>query len=132
LRAQKKKQEKGTPTSPGPAGFPYFSPGAGRGKNRASPSNSSRVFSAPACEARQDKWGGGKISHWNAAEHRRERKKGQPPSSSLQKNGSGVKKFGFKNNHTSENVPLVPKFGLERWGGSQTKTKGEVPCLSLP
>ncbi|PKN50546.1 MAG: hypothetical protein CVU58_00280 [Deltaproteobacteria bacterium HGW-Deltaproteobacteria-16] len=30
LRAQKKKQEKGTPASPGPAGFPYFSTGAGR------------------------------------------------------------------------------------------------------
>jgi hypothetical protein len=57
LRAQKKKQEKGTPTSPGPSGFPYFSPRAGRGKTRASPSNSSRVFSAPVCEARQDKWG---------------------------------------------------------------------------
>ncbi|MFA6500000.1 MAG: hypothetical protein WCV64_11795, partial [Desulfurivibrionaceae bacterium] len=28
LRAQKKKQEKGTPASPGPAGFPCFSPGA--------------------------------------------------------------------------------------------------------
>jgi len=71
LRAQKKKQEKGTPASPGPAGFPYFSPRAGRGKTRASPSNSrslrhyvapltSRVFSAPVCEARQDKWGGRK------------------------------------------------------------------------
>jgi hypothetical protein len=32
LRAQKKKQEKGTPASPGPAGFPYFSPRAGRGR----------------------------------------------------------------------------------------------------
>jgi hypothetical protein len=62
----------------------------------------------------------------------RKKKKDQSPSSSLQKNGSGVKKFGFKNNHTPENVPLVPKFGLERWGGSQTKTKGEVPCLTLP
>ena len=70
LRAQKKKQEKGTPTSPGPAGFPYFSPRAGRGKTRASPSNSSRVFSAPVCEARQDKWGE-ENSHWHAAEHRR-------------------------------------------------------------
>jgi len=27
-------------------------------------------FSAPVCEARQDKWGRGK-SHWHAAEHRR-------------------------------------------------------------
>jgi hypothetical protein len=60
LRAQKKKQENGTPASPGPAGFPYFSPMAGRGKTRASPSDSSRVFSAPVCEARQDKWGEGK------------------------------------------------------------------------
>jgi hypothetical protein len=57
LRAQKKKQEKGTPASPGPAGFPYFSPRAGRGKTRATPSNSSRVFSTPVFEARQDKWG---------------------------------------------------------------------------
>ncbi|HEX9714860.1 MAG TPA: hypothetical protein VGA28_04120, partial [Desulfurivibrionaceae bacterium] len=32
LRAQKKKQEKGTPASPGPAGSPYFSPRAGRGR----------------------------------------------------------------------------------------------------
>jgi len=47
LRAQKKKQEKGTPASPGPAGFPCFSPRAGRGKTRASPSNSSRVFFRP-------------------------------------------------------------------------------------
>jgi hypothetical protein len=47
LRAQKKKQEKGTPTSPGPAGCPCFSPRAGRGKTRASPSNSSRVFFRP-------------------------------------------------------------------------------------
>jgi hypothetical protein len=47
LRAQKKKQEKGTPASPGPTGFPYFSPWAGRGKTRASPSNSSRVFFRP-------------------------------------------------------------------------------------
>jgi hypothetical protein len=30
LHAQKKKQEKGTPASPGPAGFPYFSTRAGR------------------------------------------------------------------------------------------------------
>jgi hypothetical protein len=60
LRAQKKKQEKGTPASPGPAGFPCFSTRAGRGKTRASPSDSSRVFSALACEARQDKWGRGK------------------------------------------------------------------------
>jgi hypothetical protein len=30
LRAQKKKQEKGTPASPGPAGFPCFSTRAGR------------------------------------------------------------------------------------------------------
>ena len=28
-------------------------------------------FSAPVCEARQDKWGGKKNSHWHAAEHRR-------------------------------------------------------------
>jgi len=76
LRAQKKKQEKGTPTSPGPAGFPYFSTRAGRGKTRASPSNSSRVFSAPACEARQDKWGGRGKSHCHAAEHRRGCRKG--------------------------------------------------------
>jgi hypothetical protein len=47
LRAQKKKQENGTPASPGPTGFPYFSPGAGRGKTRASPSDSSRVFFRP-------------------------------------------------------------------------------------
>ena len=70
LRAQKKKQEKGTPASPGPAGVPYFSPRAGRGKTRASPSDSSRVFSAPVCEARQDKWGN---SHWHAAEPRQHR-----------------------------------------------------------
>ena len=76
LRAQKKKQEKGTPTSPGPAGFPCFSPRAGRGKTRASPSNSSRVFSAPVCEARQDKWGE-KNSHWHAAEHRKNCRKGR-------------------------------------------------------
>ncbi len=30
LRAQKKKHEKGTPTSPGPAGFPYFPPPSAR------------------------------------------------------------------------------------------------------
>jgi len=47
LRAQKKKQEKGTPASPCPAGFPCFSPRAGRGKTRASPSDSSRVFFRP-------------------------------------------------------------------------------------
>jgi hypothetical protein len=91
LRAQKKKQEKGTPASPGPAGFPYFSPGAGRGKTRASPSNSSRVFSAPVCEARQDKWGGEKNSHWHAAEHRRGCRKGDLhclSAASLQSPGS--------------------------------------------
>ncbi len=48
LRAQKKKQEKGTPTSPGPSGFPYFSPRAGRGKTRASPSNSRSLRLPPA------------------------------------------------------------------------------------
>ncbi len=47
LRAQKKKQEKGTPASPGATGFPYFSTRAGRGKTRASPSNNSRVFFRP-------------------------------------------------------------------------------------
>ena len=47
LRAQKKKQEKGTPASPGSAGFPYFSTRAGRGKTRASPSNSSRASFRP-------------------------------------------------------------------------------------
>jgi hypothetical protein len=91
LRAQKKKQEKGTPASPGPAGFPYFSPRAGRGKTRASPSNSSRVFSAPVCEARQDKWGGKENSHWHAAEHRRSCRKGDLhclSAASLQSPGS--------------------------------------------
>jgi len=57
------------------------------------------------------------LSFFFCVPKRRNKKKTNPPSSSLQKNGSGVKKFGFKNNHTSENVPLVPKFGLERWGG---------------
>jgi len=83
LRAQKKKQEKGTPASPGPTGFPCFSTRAGRGKTRASPSNSRSLrlppasFSAPACEARQDKWGGEEEnSHWHAAEHRRGCRKG--------------------------------------------------------
>ena len=33
-------------------------------------------FSAPVCEARQDKWGRGKNSHWHAAEHRRGCRKG--------------------------------------------------------
>jgi len=61
LRAQKKKQEKGTPASPGPAGFPYFSPGAGRGKTRASPSNSSRVFSRPRLRGAAGQMGEGKI-----------------------------------------------------------------------
>ncbi|MBU4034560.1 MAG: hypothetical protein KKG34_07135 [Proteobacteria bacterium] len=44
LRAQKKKEENGTPASPGPAGFPHFSTMAGRKKTRASPSDSFCAF----------------------------------------------------------------------------------------
>jgi len=33
-------------------------------------------FSAPVCEARQDKWGGEEKSHWHVAEHRRGCRKG--------------------------------------------------------
>ncbi|MBU4033198.1 MAG: hypothetical protein KKG34_00240, partial [Proteobacteria bacterium] len=49
----------------------------------------------------------------------------------LQKKSPDVKQFGFKNKHTPANAPLVPGFGLERWGGRKTKTTGEVPCLTL-
>jgi len=61
LRAQKKKQEKGTPASPGPTGFPYFSTKAGRGKTRASPSDSSRVFSRPRLRGAAGQMGERKI-----------------------------------------------------------------------
>jgi hypothetical protein len=61
LRAQKKKQEKGTPASPGPAGFPYFSPEAGRGKTRASPSDSSRVFFRPRLRGAAGQMGEGRL-----------------------------------------------------------------------
>jgi hypothetical protein len=44
LRGQKKKQEKGTPASPGPAGYPYFSTGAaGQMGERKIPSVRSRA-----------------------------------------------------------------------------------------
>jgi len=59
-------------------------------------------------------------------------KKDQTASSSLQKIDSDVKKFGFKIITLLQNAPLVPGFGLERWSGRKTKTKGEVPCLMLP
>ena len=58
LRAQKKKQEKGTPASPGPAGFPCFSTKAERKKKLGlCPQAVFASFSAPVCEARQAKWG---------------------------------------------------------------------------
>ena len=44
----KEETRKGTPASPGPTGFPYFSTRAGRGKTRASPSNSRSLRLPPA------------------------------------------------------------------------------------
>ena len=52
------------------------------------PQTVSAFFPAPVCEARQDKWG---ISHWHAAEHRRNCRKGRLhclSAASLQRPGS--------------------------------------------
>jgi len=52
------------------------------------PQTVSASFPAPVCEARQDKWG---ISHWHAAEHRRNCRKGRLhclSAASLQRPGS--------------------------------------------
>jgi hypothetical protein len=56
LRAQKKKQEKGTPASPGPAGSPYFSPRAaeqmGEGRRKLPLARNRAPEKLPECDIR--------------------------------------------------------------------------------
>jgi hypothetical protein len=88
----KEETRKWHPSQSWPCGLPLLLDEGGTRKNsgfalRQFP----RLYSAPVCEARQDKWGEEENSHWHAAEHRRGCRKGDLhclSAASLQSPGS--------------------------------------------
>jgi hypothetical protein len=94
-------------------------------------------FSAPVCEARQDKWGGEEKSHWHAAEHRRGCRKGDLhclSAASLQSPGSIEEHRASRPRRDKRHGG--PFFGSFLWASKEMNKlisrSGHVPAPRIP